>query len=96
MRAHTHMCVCVSVYTYMFAIHVQVRCSELEREREPLVQELIAAIDGHTRLHHAIRGTDVMLEGVGMVVRMVGGRFGGEGMEEGEGDWSIEAAWSRV
>jgi hypothetical protein len=80
----------------MFAIHVQVRCSELEREREPLVQELIAAIDGHTRLHHAIRGTDVMLEGVGMVVRMVGGRFGGEGMEEGEGDWSIEAAWSRV
>ena len=80
--ARTFVCVCVrECVCFLVHVHVyntyQVRCSELEREREPLVQELIAAIDGHTRLHHAIRGTDVMLEGVGMVVRMVGGRFGG-------------------
>ena len=66
------------------------RCSELEREREPLVQELIAAIDGHTRLHHAIRGNDVRLEGVGMVVRMIGRRFGGR--EDGARDGGSQGA----
>ena len=75
-RANTHMYVRFRAHIHVYNTY-KVRCSELEREREPLVQELIAAIDGHTRLHHAIRGTDVMLEGVGMVVRMVGGRFGG-------------------
>ena len=70
------VCVCVCSRAHTRAC-VKIRCSELEREREPLVQELIAAIDGHTRLHHAIRGNDVRLEGVGMVVRMIDRRFGG-------------------
>ena len=48
------------------------RNAQLETERAPLVQELVATMESHTQLHKAIRGSVAVLGGVGMVVRVLG------------------------
>ena len=86
MHAHIHTCLQVAEECRLESSELAARTAQLEREREPLAQELVDAIQALTRLHHAVRGAVVPAVGVGMVVRVLRGRGpNGEVLPEADG-----------
>ena len=86
MDACIHTCLQVAEECRLEISELAARTAQLEREREPLAQELVDAIQALTLLHHAVRGAVVPAVGVGMVVRVLRGRGpNGEVLPEADG-----------